>query len=104
MDEVRDNTAENRYELTRDGVLAYSGYVRSGKVVDIQHTRVPKEAEGKGMATALIRGSLDMIRAKGEKLIPTCPFVAAYLRRHPEQQDLLADPQYLEKHPPAPKA
>jgi|SRR5579859_2121510 len=104
MDEVRDNAAESRFELQRDGVLAYSRYVRTPGVVDITHTLVPKEAEGKGMATALIRGSLDMIRARGEKLIPTCPFVAAYLRRHPEQQDLLADPEYLEKHPPAHKA
>ncbi len=100
MDAVRDNTDLQRFELERDGVLAYSTYVRARDVVDIQHTRVPKEAEGKGMASALIRGSLDILRARGDKLIPTCPFVAAYLRKHPEAQDLLEDPQYLERHPP----
>ena len=100
MAEVRDNADENRFELLRDGVLAIESYVRTAGVVDIQHARVPKEAEGKGMATALTRGALDLIRARGERVIPTCPFVYAYMRKHLESQDLLADPQYFDKHPP----
>jgi hypothetical protein len=104
MDQVRDNAAAKQFELIRDGVLAYARYVRSADVLDIQHTLVPKEAEGKGMATALIRGTLDIIRARGEKLVPTCPFVSAYMRRHPETQDLLVDPHYLETHPPEKRA
>ena len=100
MDEVKDNAAQNRYELVRDGVLAIETYVRTPGVVDIQHALVPKEAEGRGMATALTRGALDLIRARGEKVIPTCPFVYVYMRKHPETQDLLADPQYFDKHPP----
>jgi uncharacterized protein len=100
MDEVRDNAEEHRFELMRDGVLAIETYVRTGDIVDIQHARVPKEAEGKGMATALTRGALDLIRARGERVIPTCPFVYVYMRKHPETLDLLADPQYFEKHAP----
>ena len=100
MAEVRDNTAAKRFELELDGHLAWSSYERNGRVVDIQHTLVPPEARGKGMASILIQGSLDLIRARGEKVIPTCPFVATYLRRHPDHQDLLADPGYLGKHQP----
>jgi uncharacterized protein len=100
MDEVRDNAEEHRFELMRDGVLAIETYVRTGDIVDIQHARVPKEAKGKGMATALTRGALDLIRARDERVIPTCPFVYVYMRKHPETLDLLVDPQYFEKHAP----
>lgn len=101
MDAVRDDAALKRFELTQDGITAWSSYVRQGNVVDIQHTLVPEAARGKGMASKLIQGSLDILRSRGEKLIPTCPFVAAYLRKHPEYQSLLADPDYLNKHPAA---
>lgn len=103
MAEVRDNAAEKRFELTRDGVTAYSTYVRAGDVLTVDHTRVPKEAEGKGMASALTRGVLDIIRGRGEKIIPVCPFTAAYMRKHSETRDLLAEPDWLEKHPPEPR-
>lgn len=100
MDAVRDNAEHKRFELTQDGITAWSSYERQGNMVDIQHTLVPPEARGKGMASVLIKGSLDILMRRGEKLIPTCPFVAAYLRKHPEYQVLLADPDYLSKHPP----
>src|SRR5439155_23952305 len=48
--------------------------------------------EGRGLGTRLIAGALDDIRARGLELIPTCPFVRAYLRRHPEQRDLVVRP------------
>ena len=101
MGTVRDNQESKRFELTLDGITAWSSYVRNGNVVDIQHTRVPEEARGKGMASALIQGSLDLLRSRGEKLIPTCPFVADYVRPHPGYQTLLADMEYLKKYQPA---
>ena len=100
MDEVRDNTELSRFELEREGVTAWSSYVRTGKVFSVDHTRVPKEAEGKGMASALTRGVLEIIRERGDKIIPVCPFTAAYMRKHPETRDLLAEPDWLERHPP----
>ena len=100
---VTDNEAHKRFEYQQDGILAWSSYERDGKVVDIQHTLVPPEARGKGMASALIRGSLELIRARGEKVIPTCPFVHAYMHKHKETQDLLTEPDWLEKHPPKPR-
>lgn len=99
MADVQDNATAKRFELMLDGYLAWSSYVRSGRVVDIQHTLVPPEARGKGMASILIQGSLDLIRARGEKVIPTCPFVYAYMSKHKETQDLLTEPGWLEQHP-----
>lgn len=100
MAEVRDNPAAKRFELELDGHRAWSDYERQGAVVDIRHTLVPLEARGKGMASILIKGSLDLIRSRGEQVIPTCPFVHAYMRKHPETQDLLTEPDWLERHPP----
>ncbi len=100
MAEVMDNAAAKRFELELDGHLAWSAYERDGKVVDIRHTLVPPEARGKGMASILIKGSLDLIRTRGEKVIPTCPFVHAYMRKHPETRDVLTEPDWLEQHPP----
>lgn len=95
---VHDNVKEKRFELERDGVTAYSTYERQNGVVTIIHTRVPPEASGKGLGTALAKGVLELIRNNGEKVVPVCPFIAAYMRRHRETQALLADPDYLNKH------
>jgi predicted GNAT family acetyltransferase len=53
------------------------------------HTRVPGELEGQGYGGALAKAALDYARANGLKVIPTCPFVSAYLRRHKEYADLV---------------
>jgi uncharacterized protein len=98
METVRDNAELQRFELEHDGVIAYSTYTRTPGVVTLVHTRVPSEASGKGLGTALIGGVLALIRNNGAKVIPVCPFVAAYMRKHPETQDLLADPNYLVTH------
>jgi predicted GNAT family acetyltransferase len=55
------------------------------------HTEVPTEHEGKGVGSALIRYSLDAARERGLKVIPICPFFAAYMQKHAEVQDLLDD-------------
>jgi uncharacterized protein len=102
LNAVRDNTELQRFELESYGVTAYSTYTRDAGVVTVVHTRVPPEASGKGLGTALVEGVLGLIRAKGEKIVPVCPFVAAYMRRHPETQALLADPDYLVTHDPKP--
>jgi predicted GNAT family acetyltransferase len=58
------------------------------------HTEVPPEYEGKGIGSALIRAGLKAARERGLKVIPICPFFAAYMQRHEEEQDLL-DPAWL---------
>ena len=87
---VRDNTERHRFELDAQGHIAFSNYKRADGVLTILHTEVPKELEGHGIGSALVRGVLDLARAKSEKVIPVCPFVKAYMDRHPEYADLRA--------------
>ena len=91
---VRDNPAELRYEALRDGKLV--GHIRyrtEPGVVVLVHTEVDEAVEGTGVGSELVHGALDDIRARGLRLVAVCPFVAAYLRRHPEDADLVgADP------------
>lgn len=95
---IRDNKELRRYELEKDGKVAFVKYARKPGVITFIHTEVPKELSGHGVGTALIRGVLDIARTNGDKVIPVCPFIAAYMRQHKETQDLLADPTYLERH------
>ena len=90
MDQVHDNAAEHRYELTVDGGTAIAAYQDEGGSRVFTHTLVPPELEGHGVGTRLVAGALADVRARGLKLVPHCPFVAAYVERHPEVWDLLA--------------
>jgi hypothetical protein len=85
---VRDNIERRRFELDADGHVAFSNYSRTGNVFTIRHTEVPKELEGRGIGSALIRGVLDIARSQGLKVVPVCPFAKAYIERHPEYTDL----------------
>ncbi len=90
---VRDNSAGERYELDTDHGLAFIDYHRDGNVVTMLHAEVPPAAQRRGIGSQLVRGALDLVRERGETVAPRCPFVAAYLGRHPEVQDLLAKPR-----------
>lgn len=88
--EVRDNPAEGRFESAVDGRLAVAEYRLGDGRITFTHTVVPPELEGRGIASALIRTALASARERGLKVVPHCSFVAAYIDRHPDQQDLLA--------------
>jgi uncharacterized protein len=85
---VRDNTERHRFELDADGRVAFSQYRRDGNTIIFMHTEVPKELAGKGIGSALVRGALAIARAQGLKVAAVCPFVKAYLEKHPEEADL----------------
>ena len=85
---VRDNVERSRFELELAGALAVIEYRREGAVVSFNHAEVPTEFEGRGVGARLVRGALELTRARGERVVPRCAFVAAYLRRHPEFDDL----------------
>ncbi|HEY3089085.1 MAG TPA: GNAT family N-acetyltransferase [Jatrophihabitantaceae bacterium] len=91
MIEVRDNSDESRYEVLLDGQPVGFAYYRAepGMVV-FTHTEVEPEAEGKGVASSLIRWALDDVRRRGLSAVPLCPFVRAFIARHPEYEDLVA--------------
>lgn len=86
---VQNNPAKYRYELEVEGHIAASYYLLSGDVITFTHTEVPKELEGKGIGSRLVKGALDQVRASGLKVVPQCPFVKGYIGKHPEYADLL---------------
>ena len=90
MSEVKNNTAQNRYELEVDGELAVANYERQPGRLVFTHTVVPDAISGRGVASILIRGALDGARAQQLKIVPQCQFVAAFVKKHPEYQDLIA--------------
>jgi predicted GNAT family acetyltransferase len=86
---VRDDE-HHRYQLILDGqVVGFSDFrVRPGYLVFV-HTETDPNFEGRGFGSQLARGALDDVRARGEKIKAECPFIAAYIKRHPEYEDLL---------------
>ena len=87
---VRDNPERNRFELDVEGQVAFANYSQDGGVLNIVHTEVPRELNGKGYGSDLVRGTLDLIRSRGQKMRPMCGFVRLFLREHPEYADLVA--------------
>jgi uncharacterized protein len=88
--EITNNAAASRYETVVDGITAYAAYTVADDVVTFTHTIVPEELGGRGIASRLIRHALDDVRSRGLKVVPRCPFVAAYIEKHPEYRDLVA--------------
>ncbi|HEY4411878.1 MAG TPA: GNAT family N-acetyltransferase [Gaiellaceae bacterium] len=87
---VSDNPAELRYELFDDDELV--GEIRYRRVpggLALVHTEV--EPKRHGLGTELVKGALDDLRDRGLRVVPVCPFVAAYIRRHPEYGELLTE-------------
>lgn len=90
--EIRDNQADSRYEIQLDGrVVGLADYVLEAGVVTIPHTETSPEYGGRGLASTLVRFSLDDIRSRGLRVRPSCPFVAAYIAKNPEYRDLVTD-------------
>jgi uncharacterized protein len=86
---------ERRYELllgeAAAGELVYRD--RGENVVAFLHTEIDPAVERRGLGTALVRAALDDARSRGLGVVPICPFVDAFVRRHPEYADLVvADP------------
>jgi len=91
LSRVADNPSASRYELTVDGArVGTITYERNDDVVDLQHTVVDPNRQDEGFGSELVAAALDDARAKGVHVKPTCAFVAAYIREHPEYADLVA--------------
>ena len=87
---VGNNEAEQRYEARVNGRLAVIDYRLAGDRLALIHAGVPKELQGRGIAARMTRTALEDARARRLVVIPSCPYVAAYIRRHPEYRDLVA--------------
>ena len=89
--DVQHNATEHRYELALGDQKAVAAYEKSANALVFVHTEVPQEHRGEGVGEALVQGALDDVRASGGKVIPQCPFVAAFIRDHAEYEDLVVD-------------
>jgi predicted GNAT family acetyltransferase len=87
---VRNNADEGRFEVDVDGDLAVSNYIIRGRTIYFTHTEVPPAAEGRGIGNLLARSALDYARDNDFRVVPRCKFIAAFIKRHPEYQDLMA--------------
>ena len=85
---VRNNAALRRYELSIDNALAFANYRIAGNSVIITHTETPVALRGRGIASDLVKGALELIRADGQKVVAGCSFVEDYLARHEEYAEL----------------
>lgn len=82
----------HRYELTLHGqVAAHIDYRMQGSdTVDLVHTEVEPAHEGNGLASKIAEFALQDARARGLRVIPSCSYIAGYVRKHPEHEELLA--------------
>lgn len=86
-----ETDTKGRYWMTVDGHEAVMTYTRQGEdVMVINHTGVPKELGGQGIATRLLEHVIEDVRAKDRKIVPVCSFVKAKVEKTPEWQDVLA--------------
>lgn len=88
---VVENPPLDRFEARApDGtVLGFAAYVRRPGVVVFTHTEVAEAAEGRGIGGRLAQGALDAVRASGQGVVPLCPFIRAWIRRHPDYRELV---------------
>jgi uncharacterized protein len=87
---VIDNVAAHRFELVENGLTAFADYHRHGERVSVPHVEAPVALQGTGAAGRLMQGMVERIRADGQKIVPTCPYAVAWLKRHPEYADVVA--------------
>ncbi len=84
--EIKNNPEHNRFEMVIGDKMAEVAYQIAGKNIIFTHTEVPPEFEGMGVGSKLARHVLDYAAAEGYKVQALCPFISAYVRRHPEYQ------------------
>ena len=87
---VTRNDERRRFEATVDGRTGVLTYREAGDRVTLIHTEVPPELRGRRIADALARAALDDARRRGLRVRSVCPFVQAFMKRHPGYADLVA--------------
>jgi hypothetical protein len=88
--DIHHDPARQAFVAKVGDATALCAYRRQGDTLVLHHTEVPAALQGRGVAAALVHATLAWARAEGLVVRPTCSYVAAYMRRHPQTQDLLA--------------
>lgn len=87
---VTDNTQQRRFELEEQGEIAFADYSLAGDTLVLPHVEAPNALRGTGAAGRLMDGVVAQARERNLKLRPLCSYAVAWLKRHPEHNDLLA--------------
>lgn len=87
--ELKNNKAANRFEMLFEKHLSVIEYEIKGDVIALLHTEVDPALEGRGAGTAIVEKTLKHIEDSGLQLLPLCPFVSAYINRHPEWERIV---------------
>jgi predicted GNAT family acetyltransferase len=88
--QVVDDAAGSRFEVLVDGAVAgFAEYRRTTSSISFTHTVVDPAFEGRGLGSVLARGALDAAREQGARVLPFCPFIRAWIERHPAYLDLV---------------
>ena len=93
---IRRNQAARRFEVAVGKKIAKIDYVQSNGRLNLLHTEVPEESQGQGIGSELAKAALEYARAEYLEVIPTCPFIAIYIKGHPEYLQIVA-PEYRRK-------
>ena len=83
------NEDDQRFEFSSEGQLSFIDFKKINDKIYLIHTEVPQELEGKGIAAAMVEKTLKHIEEHQWKLIPSCSYVQAFVKRHPEWNRLL---------------
>jgi len=81
---IYNNSSASRFEVLVNGKLAALDYRIAERTIFLLYVEVPIAEQGRGIATSLARAALEFARESGVKVVPRCPFIAAYMRSHPE--------------------
>lgn len=87
--EVTENEDKKRFEAQVGDLTAVMYRYYSDDSIVITHTKVPDELTGQGLAGHMAKNVLDESRQRGLSVVPVCPYLAAYIERHPEYQDMV---------------
>ena len=91
---IEHDEGARQFRLRVDGRTALVQYSRTAERIVFLHTEVPEALEGRGLGARLARAALDYARSQKLAVVSRCPFITAYVRRHPEYQDLLTPQEH----------
>src|SRR5262249_16001987 len=87
---LKVNDASRRLELETEGGIAFIEYKVSRDILFLIHTEVPRALEGKGVASTIVQKALQYAKDNNYKIVPICPYVQSYLKKHKEWNDIVS--------------